>query len=101
MPEQPDSPPKKTPGAFRSLLGVLAFLGRYPVRSALCIVLLSVNISIEMTLPRILGDTINDLQTHAEARDSFSPAPAVTLFLTLVIVRMCVGFILEIGRAHV
>jgi ATP-binding cassette subfamily B protein len=79
---------------MRSLLGVLAFLAPYPVRSALCIALLSVNISIEMTLPRILGDTINDLQTHAAARDTFSPAPAVTLFLALVIVRMCVGFIL-------
>ena len=87
----PDSSPKNTRGAFRSLLGMLAFLRKYPVRVALSIALLVVNIAIEMSLPRILGDTINHLQAHAARGVPFSLAPAVTLFLALIALRMLVA----------
>ena len=87
----PDSSPKQTRGAFRSLLGMLAFLRKYPVRVSLSIALLVVNIGIEMSLPRILGDTINHLQAHAARGVPFSLAPAVTLFLALIALRMLVA----------
>ena len=52
----------------RSLLGVLAFLRRYPGRVTLCLGLLLVNIAIEMTLPQILGNAITGLRAHVSGR---------------------------------
>ncbi len=85
------TPPKASRGAFRSLLGILAFLGKYPVRVTLSITLLCINIAIEMALPQILGDTINHLQTHATHGTPFSPYPAVALFLGLIVLRLVVA----------
>jgi ATP-binding cassette subfamily B protein len=79
----------------RSLFGILAFLRRYPGRVTACLGLLLVNITIEMTLPQILGNVISGLRAQqAGAAPGFSLWPFVTLFLGLVSVRAGVGFIL-------
>src|SRR5436190_1796395 len=77
----------------RSLLGVLAFLARYPRHVALCVGLLLVNISIELSLPQILGTAITDLRLH-KAGEIFPIRDYVQLFLSLVVIRAGVGFIL-------
>lgn len=77
----------------RSLLGILAFLARYPRRVALCVGLLLVNICIELSLPQILGTAITDLRLH-KAGEFFPIRDYVQLFLSLVVIRACVGFIL-------
>ena len=95
MANTPETPtPKPTRGAVRSLLGMLAFLGKYPVRVTLSIALVMVNIGIEMALPQILGDTINHLQAHASTGAAFSPTRAVTLFLALIFLRLLVAITL-------
>ncbi len=78
----------------RNLLGVLAFLRKYPGQVALSLSLLLVNISIEMTLPQILGNAINGLRQHAATGAAFSPWPLVGLFLALALVRAGVGLVL-------
>lgn len=83
--------PAHTKPAFqpRSLLGILAFLRKYPGRVAACLALLLVNIAIEMTLPQIIGNAMTGLRSS-----EFSPWPLVGLFLGLVTLRAGVGFIL-------
>ncbi|MBI3878690.1 MAG: ABC transporter ATP-binding protein [Verrucomicrobia bacterium] len=85
-----------TPARFRprNLLGVLAFLGRYRARVALCLALLLVNITIEMALPQLLGNAITGLRDHVERATPFEPMDFVWLFLALVTLRALVGFIL-------
>jgi ATP-binding cassette subfamily B protein len=78
----------------RSLLGILSFLRRYPGRVALCLGLLLVNITIEMTLPQVLGDAITGLRNHQADGVMFSIWPFVLVYLTLVSVRGIVGFVL-------
>jgi ATP-binding cassette, subfamily B, multidrug efflux pump len=78
----------------RNLIGVLAFLGKYPGRVALCVGLLLVNISIEMVLPQILGNAITNLRWHVEWAAAFEPWTYVLLFGSLVFVRAGVGHIL-------
>lgn len=80
--------------APRSLLGILAFLRKYPGRVALCLGLLLVNIAIEMTLPQVLGNAITGLRNHLADNMAFSIRPFVLLFLALVSVRAVVGFVL-------
>jgi ATP-binding cassette subfamily B protein len=75
-------------------LGILAFLRRYPGRITLCLALLLVNISIEMTLPQIIGNTITELQRSQELGVAFSPWLYAQIFLSLVLVRAGVGIIL-------
>jgi ATP-binding cassette subfamily B protein len=77
-----------------SLLGILSFLRKYPGRVTLCLALLLVNISIEMTLPQIIGNTITDLRRAVELHLPFSPWVGVWLFVALVLVRFGVGLIL-------
>jgi ABC-type multidrug transport system fused ATPase/permease subunit len=77
-----------------NLVGILGFLGRYPVRVTVCLALLLVNISIEMTLPQIIGETITGLRRHSEGAASFAPWPLVLLFGALTALRAAVGYIL-------
>ena len=49
-------PPQPIQRKPRNLLGILAFLRKYPGRVALCLGLLLINIAIEMVLPQILGE---------------------------------------------
>ena len=86
--------PAKTRLKPRNLLGVLVFLGSYPRWVALSVGLLLVNITIEMSLPQILGSAITDLRQHAESGVGFVPWDYVQLFLALVLIRAGVGFIL-------
>jgi ATP-binding cassette subfamily B protein len=85
---------KKQKKGLRSLLGVLAFLGRYPRSIALCIFLLLINISIEMSLPQIIGNAVTNLRWHMEWGAEFPRNQYVLLFLSLVMIRAGVGHLL-------
>lgn len=78
----------------RSLLGILAFLRKYPGRVGLCLGLLLVNITIEMALPQVLGNAITGLRNHLADGVIFSIWPFVLVYLALVSVRAVVGFVL-------
>ena len=86
--------PLETKVKLRQLLGVLAFLGKYPRAVALSVSLLLVNIAIEMALPQILGSAITNLRWHVEWGALFQPAVYVQLYLALVLVRAGNGFLL-------
>jgi ABC-type multidrug transport system fused ATPase/permease subunit len=88
-----ENPQRAARAGMRSLLAVLAFLGRYPRAVALAVGLLLVNISIEMSLPQVLGTAITDLRSHAPGAP-FPIADYVRLFVALVCIRAGVGFIL-------
>jgi ABC-type multidrug transport system fused ATPase/permease subunit len=77
----------------RSLVGILAFLAKYPRHVALCVGLLLINICIELSLPQILGTAITDLRAH-RADEVFPLRDYVQLFVSLVVIRAGVGFIL-------
>jgi ABC-type multidrug transport system fused ATPase/permease subunit len=85
---------KKQSKGLRSLLGVLAFLGKYPRSVAACIFLLLVNITIEMSLPQIIGNAITNLRWHMEWGAEFPRNQYVLLFLSLVLIRAGVGHLL-------
>src|SRR5688500_6471058 len=85
---------KKENKGFRSLAGMLAFLGRYPGRVAACISLLLVNISIEMSLPQIIGNAITNLRWHMEWGAEFARLDYVALFISMVLIRTGVGHLL-------
>lgn len=95
MAESTASPPRFRPG---NLLGILVFLGKYPKRVIVCVGLLLVNISIEMTLPQVLGDAITNLRWHIEWGAVFEPLTFLLLFGSLVLVRAGVGHILGPAR---
>jgi ATP-binding cassette subfamily B protein len=88
------TPTKRPPLKTRSLLGILAFLRRYPGRVALCLALLFVNIGIEMSLPQLIGNAITELRGKFLAGAVYSPWPAVIVFGALVTLRALVGYIL-------
>jgi ATP-binding cassette subfamily B protein len=77
-----------------SLLRVLAFLGKYPGEVALSVGLLLASISIEMSLPQILGSAITNLRWHMEFGASFSIRNFLLLYVSLVLVRAGVGYLL-------
>lgn len=85
--------PTKTRGKAKNLLGILAFLGKYPGRVSVCVALLLVNIGIEMALPQILGNAIDHLREMG-AGPAFHPWNSVRLFLALVLIRAAVGYLL-------
>ena len=88
---------KKKKG-FRSLLGILAFLGKYPGRVAFCIGILLVNIAIELTLPQIIGSAITNLRWHMEWGAEFPRNSYVALFISLVLIRAGTGRLLGPNR---
>ena len=92
MPDEPKSETRKFKP--RNLLGVLSYLRPYRGQVALCIGLLLVNISIEMTLPQLLGNAITGLRNHLALESPFNLWPFVQLFFVLVVVRAGVGFVL-------
>ena len=81
-----------------SLLGVLGFLWKYPGRVSLAVSLVLVMISIELSLPQILGYAINQMGGNAEARAGFDLGRCVVLFVTLVLLRAGLGFWLGVLR---
>jgi ATP-binding cassette subfamily B protein len=88
----------KKPQAFRSLLEVLSFMGKYPGRISFCVLLLLVNITIEMSLPQIIGNAVTNLRWHIEWNAFFDRRAYVWLFASLVTIRACVGHLLGPGR---
>jgi ATP-binding cassette subfamily B protein len=91
--EKPATSPKPvSPG--RALLGVVRFLGRRPAMVAASVGLLLVNIAIELSLPRILGNAINDLRQTGSGTGGFPLRQAVFLFVGLVLLRTVIGLIL-------
>jgi ABC-type multidrug transport system fused ATPase/permease subunit len=78
----------------RNLLGVLPFLWRYPKAVALTVGLLLAIISIELTLPQIIGRAVSDLRQHLKGEAVFDPRLYVSIFLGLVLIRAGLGFLL-------
>ena len=78
----------------RNLLGVLPFLWRYPRAIALTVGILLVIISIELTLPQIIGRAVSDLRLHLRGESVFDPRLYVVIFLSLVLMRAGLGFLL-------
>jgi len=97
MPAEPEKKRINT----HSLLGILRFLARYKRGAALAISLLLVNLTIEMTLPQILGSAITNLREHAAGGADFPLALYVQIFVSLVVIRAGVGFILGPVRNRV
>src|SRR5687768_9185426 len=97
----PDQPPSQPRFQVGNLLGIIAYLRRYPVRVSLCFGLLLINIGIEMKLPQILGNAINHLGAERADAPPFSPWPYLSLFLALVILRAITGAILGPVRNRV
>src|SRR5688572_4803353 len=91
----------KKPKGFRSLIGILAFLGRYPGRVTLCLALLLINISIEMALPQIIGSAVTNLRWHMEWGAEFARNNYVLLFISLVLIRAGVGHLLGPTRNRI
>src|SRR5436309_460110 len=87
-------PQPKSRFAARSLLGILFFLRKYPGRVALCLGLLLVNISIEMTLPQILGNAISGLRRQLADHQDFLLHPFVVSYFVLISLRAAVGLTL-------
>src|SRR4051812_36699665 len=94
-------PEKKPLHGVQSLWGVLKFLSRYRWAAALAIALLLVNITIEMTLPQILGSAITQLREHRAGQADYPAALYVQIFVSLVLIRGAVGFILGPVRNRV
>ena len=82
----------------RNLIGVLQFLGKYPRRVAACVSLLVLIISIDLTLPQIIGDAITNLSWHLEWGAAFDPWNLVALFGSLVFIRAGLAHILGPAR---
>src|SRR5262245_54374676 len=78
----------------RQLLGTLAFLRPYLGRVVVCLGLLLVNITIEMTLPQVFGNAINALRHSLAYHENFDLAPYALLYFSLILVRAGVGFVL-------
>jgi ATP-binding cassette subfamily B protein len=91
---QPAKPAKGAGQYARSLLKILGFLRAYPGLVAIALALLLINISIELILPQVLGDAMTGLQRHVDRNEPFSPWLHVTVYLSLVMIRSGVGFIL-------
>src|SRR6185436_3202367 len=89
-----DPVPNKPRAKTRNLIGILAFLRKYPGRVGASISLLLVNIGIEMSLPQILGNVITRLRDYITRGLEFDLWLYVQIFLALVLIRAGIGFIL-------
>jgi len=76
------------------LLGVLAFLRPYPKLTILAVGLLLIVISLEMTLPQVLGRAITAIREHARTGAPFQPLAFAALFFGIVAARNIAAFLL-------
>lgn len=89
-----ESPPTtQSTAGFRSLLGMLAYLRRYPGPVSASVGLLLLNIVIEMALPQVIGAAVNQLERHRTGGAIFEPWSYLKLFLALVLVRAGAGML--------
>jgi ABC-type multidrug transport system fused ATPase/permease subunit len=77
----------------RALLGVLRFMLKYPIASIVCLLMLSAIIAIDLILPQILGNAVTNLRWAHEWGATFSPSQYVLLFLSLVLCRTGIAFL--------
>lgn len=87
--ENPAPTPRK-----RGLFGVLSFLRPYPGAVAASIGLLLVNLAIELSLPRLIGEAINRHRLHAESGVAVVIGGITIGYAMLVTLRAVNGFIL-------
>jgi ATP-binding cassette subfamily B protein len=89
---------KHSPGtpAFRSqnLLGILSFLKRYAAGTSCAVSLLLFNIGLEMVLPRISREAINELGLALKTHTLFLPWRLAELFVAVALVRAIAGLFL-------
>jgi ATP-binding cassette subfamily B protein len=76
------------------LLGVLAFLRPYPKLTLLAVGLLLIVISLEMTLPQVLGRAITAVRAHQRSGTPFNPLIFAALFFGIVAARNVTAFLL-------
>src|SRR5437867_10762844 len=74
-----------------NLLGVLAFLGKYPGRVLVCLLLLLSIVGLDLTLPQFIGEAITQMQKEKAA---FEPGLYVQIILSLVLVRTGLAYVL-------
>jgi len=78
----------------RNLLGVLSFLKRYAGMASLAVGLLLFNIGLEMTLPQITRQAINDFRAADHAGTYYNPWIPAGEFIGLAFFRSVIGFVL-------
>lgn len=78
----------------RSLIGVLVFLRRYPRRVALCLGLLLTIVGIDLVLPQVIGEAINDLKYAGSKGASPQPWLYAQVFIALALIRAGLAFVL-------
>src|SRR6185369_14652723 len=78
----------------RNLLGILAFLRKYPGRVAGCLSLLLVIVGIDLSIPQFIGEAINDLRRSVDESIPFSSGLYVEIILSLVLIRAGMAYIL-------
>ena len=78
----------------RNLLGILAFLRKYPGRVAVCFSLLLVIVGIDLSIPQFIGEAINDLRRAVDESVPFSSGIYVEMILSLVLIRAGLAYIL-------
>jgi ATP-binding cassette subfamily B protein len=88
------SSPEKHISRSKSLLGVLAFLGRYWVGTSFAVGLLLFNVALEMFLPRVSGAAINQLGYAVRHNLPYHPWDLAKLFLAVAFLRSVIGFCL-------
>jgi ATP-binding cassette subfamily B multidrug efflux pump len=89
-----ESPATNPPFKTRNLLGVLPFLWRYPRAAAITVTMLLMIISIELTLPQVIGHAVSDLRLHLRGAAVFDPRLYLQIFLSLALIRAGLGFVL-------
>ena len=91
MPD-PAAPPARVKP--RSLLHALSFLKKYPGAVAVSVALLLLIIAIDLTLPQIIGNAITEMRGEGDRATAFQPLATARLFLSLVLVRVGLAYIL-------
>src|SRR3954471_19469370 len=78
----------------RNLLGVLAFLRKYPFRVTICLSLLLLIVGLDLSIPQFIGDGITGLRRQVEDQTPFSPALFVQIVVSLVLIRTGFAYLL-------
>jgi ATP-binding cassette subfamily B protein len=74
-----------------NLLGVLAFLGKYPGRVLVCLLLLLTIVGLDLSVPQFIGEAMTGMQKD---RAAFEPELYVQIILSLVLLRTGLAYLL-------